>query len=169
MKSNSATALTATRIQLATILEVNVRTIDKFVDDGMPVLKRGSGGRPSIYGVQPCVQWFVDRQRAALTGEGLSPQQERALLDRVRREELELRLKVKRGELVAIAEVAQDFSECAAAVKARIRRIPDAMAERLAAAGTPAAIKGLLLTAIDEALRELTDRGGQLGVEVPVA
>lgn len=152
--------LLVTRLVLASILGVNVRTIDKFMDDGMPVAVRGKGGQASQYDVRDCVQWYVARERAALMGdgEGLSPHKERALLNRKQVEEIELRLKTKRGELVPADEASRDFAECAANVKARMRRVPSSVADRIVAAASqgPHAVTAILRAEIDVALRELS-------------
>ena len=156
-------ALLVTRLQLKDVLQVNDRTIYKFLDEGMPVARRGKGRQASLYDVGACVRWFIERERAAFSGtaDGFSPQKERAILDRKRGEELDLRLKIKRGELVPIEDVAREFADCAAATKARIRRVPDAIVDRLlaVAAHGPHGVKAILLAEIDAALRELATKG----------
>lgn len=151
-----------TRLQLADLLGVNPRTASRLLEEGLPVAKAGKGGAASLFDVKECFAWFLNRERAQLAGneEGMSPQKARALLDQKRREELDLRLQVRRGELVPAADVHREFADAANQVKARLRRIPDATAERLiaAAAQGPLAVKALLLTEIDAALRELAER-----------
>lgn len=158
--------LLVSRIQIADVFAVNPRTIDKFTDEGMPVSERGKGGKASTYDVKACVQWYVTRERAALVGdgEGLSPQHQRALLDRKRTEDLDLRLRVRRGELVSVEEAAQDFHEFSSTIRARFRRVPDAVADRVVVASVngPHAVKSLLLMEIDEALRELSNKANEL-------
>ncbi len=61
---------------------------------------------------------------------------ERAALDRVRREELELKIQLRRSELVEADQVARELADAANAVKARLRRIPSsAMRNNLRAIG----------------------------------
>ena len=145
-----------TRPQLATIFGKNPRTIAKWLDDGMPVAVKGRGGRASRYSLPQCVQWVLERELQARGDEGeeLKPQLERAKLDRKRREELELKIRVRRGELVEVDAVRAEYADLAAAVKARLRSIPDAVADQLVGQA-PAAVKVLLLGRIDDALREL--------------
>lgn len=159
------------RVPLARIFGIDPRTVNRLVDEGMPVARHGRGRQPAEYDVARCVQWYVERERAKLLGnkEGVSPQKERALLDRVRREEAQLRLRRASGELVPVDEAARDFNECAAAVKARMRRVPDGCIDRLLAAGSVHQARAVLLAEIDEALRELAHRGEQLGKEDPAA
>lgn len=157
--------LTFTRPQLATIFGKNPRTIAKWLDEGMPVASKGRGGRPSLYNLPKCVQWVIEQRVQALGGSGaeLSPQTERALLDRKRREELEIKIQVRRGQLVEVDAVRLEYADLATAVKQRLRAIPDAVADQVTVAshGGPAAVKALLLARIDEALRELA-RGDDL-------
>lgn len=154
-------ALLATRLQLGKIFGKNPRTIAKWLEEGLPVAVRGRGGKSSLYPIPQCVQWVFKRELAALGGDKpggeLQPLQERARLDRVRREELELKMEVRRGELMPCDQVAMEFADIANAVKARMRRIPDSIADRLIAVASrgPAPVKGLLLGEIDDALREL--------------
>lgn len=156
------TPLLVPRARLADLLSVNARTIDKFMVDGLPVAVPGKPGKAAQFDVKACVAWLIERAKASMIGEGgdLSPNQERALLDRRRREDLDLKLAERRGELVEIATVARDFAEVANTTKSRLRRIPDAVADRLVgvAAGGPLPVRALLLAEIDEALRELAER-----------
>ncbi len=162
-------ALLATRQQLAEIFGKNPRTIAKWLEEGLPVAVPGRGGKPSLYAIPACVQWVLKRESAATTAaaKAQSPAQERALLDRARREDLELKMHVRRGELVEAGQVALEFAEIANSVKARLRRIPDALAERLIAAATrgPGPVKAMLLAEIDDALRALARDIDEAGAE----
>lgn len=153
---NSSSLLT--RRALAAAFDVHMQTITKWERDGLPIAERGRKGQPSRYRLPECVQWFIRRElQARGAGEGsadLSPQQERARLDQKRREELDLRLAVRRGELVGRAAVEAEFADLAVAVKAKIRALPDAVADQVVGL-RPAAARALLLARIDDVLREL--------------
>jgi len=149
-----------TRVQLAQILQKDARTIARWLEDGLPVAVKGRGGRPSKYDLADCVPWVIERElqiRSADTGgteSPLSPQAERAKLDHARRQELELKLRVRNGELVEVESIQAEYADIAVAVKSRLRAIPDAVADQIA--GRPAAaIKALLSSKIDDALHEL--------------
>ncbi len=164
--------LLVTRQQLGKIFDKVPRTIAKWLEEGLPVAVRGRGGKPSLYPVPQCVQWVLKRELAAngpAAGGNLSPQQERAQLDRVRREKLELEMQVDRSELLPADQVDREFADISNAVKARMRRIPDAIADRVIAqaARGPAAVKALLLAEIDDALRELAREIEQPEVSEP--
>lgn len=153
-----------TRRGLAEAFEVHMQTVTGWEQEGMPVELRGTRGRPSMYRLKDVIAWRIDRElraRGAAEGSKLSPQEQRALLDEKRREELDLRIRLRRGELVEADEAARDLANVASATKARLRRIPDAAAERLvsAAAAGPSRVRALLLGEIDDALRELAAHG----------
>lgn len=162
-KGNNLTSDAAglfTRRGLAAAFDVHMQTVTGWEHDGMPVALRGARGRPSMYRLKDCIEWKTTRDIQALGGNGeLSPQAERALLDRRRREDLELKIRERKGELVEVADVEREFADCAAAVKARLRRIPDAVADRVLTAGGPHQVKAMLLAEIDDALLELSGRG----------
>lgn len=156
-KSPQELPLLFTRRQLSKVFAKDERTIARWLEDGLPCEVKGRGGRPSMYSLPACVEWVIHRELQAQGGaeDGkLSPQVERAKLDQRRREELEIKIQVRRGELVEAAAVRSEFADLAVAVRARLRAIPDAVADQLAGL-TPAASKALLLARIDDALREL--------------
>lgn len=151
-----------TRRDLAAAFGVHMQTVTKWERDGLPIAELGRKGKPSRYLLPACIQWFINRELSAkgVDTAATTPQQERALLDRQRREEIELRLQMRRGALVSAEEAARDLSDCANTVKARMRRIPDAIADRVLSVAEhgPYAVKAILLKEIDEALSELAKR-----------
>ncbi len=85
----------------------------------------------------------------------LSEAQRLVTMERARK--LKLENDLREGQLVEVEKVRLEFAEIATTVKARLRAIPDAVADQVVSAASlgPAAIKGLLLARIDDALREL--------------
>jgi len=156
-----------TRKGASELFGVSMMTITKWERDGFPVHTRGSRGRPSMYAMPDCIRWFSEREVRARGGEGSqtrSPQEQRALLDGKRTEELELRIQLRRGELVEADEAARDLATVATATKSRLRRIPDAEADRLVGAchgraNCRPAVRKVLAEAIDQALQELAAHG----------
>jgi len=92
----------------------------------------------------------------------LDPQQERAALDRVRREAQELKNAQERGELIPGADGEKIVVDLATATRQRMLAIPPKTALLHAAAGdNPARHKEITEEAIVEALEELTDAGDE--------
>jgi len=159
-----------TRPQLAKLFRKDSRTITKWLEDGLPCAMKGRGGRPSMFNLPDCVQWVVAREVQSATGmdsEAMSPAIEMAKLNRRRREELELKMLVRRGELVEAEAVRTEFAGLAVAVKARIRSVPDTIADQVVGQ-TPAAARALMLARLDDALRELA-RGEGVVIVLPPA
>lgn len=147
-----------TRQDLARLFKKTPRTISRWIEEDLPAARPGRGGKATLFDLSAVVEWVIRREVAARGGgdeaAALSPQLERARLDRCRREEAELRLQVRRGELVEKEAERADRADLAVAVRARIRAIPDAVADQVEGL-KPAAVKALLLAKIDDALREL--------------
>ena len=88
----------------------------------MPVAERGSRGRPSWYSLAAVVAWYISRELTA-RGVGdtpIDPQVEKALLDRRRREQLELKLAEERGLVVRREQVLREGTGIVIAVRARL-------------------------------------------------
>lgn len=156
-----------TRRQLAQVFGKDNRTIARWLEDGMPCATPGRGGQSSMFSIPACVQWYIARElqiRGAEEADAVSPSVSLSRLNAKRTEELELKLQVRRGQLVEAEAVAHEFADLAVAVKSRIRAVPDAVADQLVGL-SPAEVKRLLLAKLDDALRELA-RGAEL-VSVP--
>jgi len=161
------TAGVVTRKGVSELFGVHMMTVTKWEREGLPVHTRGTRGRPSLYSMPDCIKWFTEREVRARGGEGtssLSPIEQRALLDAKRTEDLDLRIRLRKGELVEVEEAARDLANVAGATKARLRRIPNGEADRLVAAchgraNCRPAVSKVLAEAIDDALRELAAHG----------
>ena len=141
------------RRALAAAFDVDVQTILKWERAGLPVT-RGTPGRPSVYRLTECVKWFVEREVRARGGNGsssLNPLEQRALLDRTRREEIELRLAVRRAELIEAADVDRAWAAIVLAVRERILGLAStALQQGVVAPDQEAALDRLLRDALVE-------------------
>lgn len=81
---------------IADVLGVSAKTVVQWQEAGMPVLERGRPGVPSVYESADCVRWCIDREVAKAVGE-----KPKDRLDRVRAEQIEIDLAIKRGQLIA--------------------------------------------------------------------
>jgi phage terminase Nu1 subunit (DNA packaging protein) len=154
--------LQVTRQQLADLMGVAVNSIARLAAQGMPqaVSSGGGRGRPAQFDAVACLAW----QRAQLVADapGNGSARERYLAALTERVELDLRQ--RRGELVEMADVRQEFVGLAHTLKSQLRALPAALAPTLvgAAAHGPAAVAALLLQRIDAALRELAQGAERL-------
>src|SRR5262245_1216042 len=131
------------RRAVAEALGVHPQTVTKWESAGMPVAARGSRGRPSRYDLAACIRWHVARELKArsVAPAAIDAKAERALLARRRREELELRLAVRRGELLEAAQVTRDTFEAFRILRDTIQNVPARCSGALAATTDPAALE----------------------------
>jgi phage terminase Nu1 subunit (DNA packaging protein) len=119
-----------TRPELAEAFGVIPGTITRWERDGMPVAKRFTRGRASLFDLQAVKAWR-DAVDAKAEAEQLSLTDERAKLAQKQREKIELELAVRRGELVLRDQVIREVDAFAKGVTAKLR----SLARRAAQAG----------------------------------
>lgn len=124
-----------TRAELAAAFACHMQTVTKWERAGMPIARRGSRGRPSQYSLPDVVAWFIERELAArgAPGSAISPLQEKALLDKARREEIALRLQIRRGELVSPTGLRERAFAAARVTRDLVLGIPDRVSAEIAA------------------------------------
>ena len=152
-----------TRRELASRLSCDPRTVAKWLEEGLPVAKRGRGGRPSLYDEAAARAWLQAREEAAQQTPDL-------LVSRARKElaqaiEAEQRVAIRAGKLIAIEEVDRVWSMQVAAVRAQLLALPTSLADRLhrvAALEGAAGVEQVLLDAVHHALRDLATGGAAL-------
>jgi phage terminase Nu1 subunit (DNA packaging protein) len=147
-----------TRPELAGVFGVNVQTILKWRHAGMPIAVQGLQGHPSRYSLPAVVQWRIDtevqrlRGTSGADGQPISPQHERALLDRAKREMEESKLAERKGQLIEPAEFLRRFTPRILAAKTSLI----ALAGQLVQMGLiPASKESEVRTLIEDALREI--------------
>lgn len=96
----------------------------------------------------------------------LNPQQEKAMLDRAKREKAELDLAESRGELVKVDEVCKTLEGELISIRQKMLAIPNRLARTLITLQSPAEMQDVLTQAITEALKELT-YDGRIDLENP--
>jgi len=153
----AATGKLVTRLQLAKHLKHLPRTISKWQEEGLPVARRGRGGRPSLYD-EPAVRAWVEAREAAAQTQAPTFMISRSRKELAQALEAEQRVALRSGTLLAAADVDRTWSAEVAAVRARLLAIPTAWSDRLHRAGAlggAAGIEALLVEAIYQVLREL--------------
>jgi phage terminase Nu1 subunit (DNA packaging protein) len=156
-----------TKGALAGLLGVSAGHIGRLVAMGMPgaVAAGGGRGKPALYDAAACLSWQRERQQAdAIAAAGdpaartIRDEYLAALRDKVR-----LDVAARRGELHEHAECLRATADIAIAVRNKLRGIPAAVCEIVAAEVRPATVHKLLLEAIDGALLELARLPGAAG------
>ena len=93
--------------------------------------------------------------------EGLDPAQERALLDRTRREIAELDLEERRGHLIPAETVSEKWTSIAGNVRSKLLNLPGRLTTSAYGTDTPEAHEQIAKRLIHEALAELSAQGGK--------
>ena len=118
--------------------------------DIYPVFKRG---REAFYYLKEVVEF-----REGIDGQPkLNPQQEKALLDRAKREREEINLAKLRGEVVEIEAIANAFQTELVNLRQRLFSLPSKLAKPLAGVDDPAEIQDIIFKSIEEALHETVE------------
>jgi phage terminase Nu1 subunit (DNA packaging protein) len=146
-----------TRRELARRLPCDPRTVARWQEEGLPVAKRGRGGRPSLYDEAAVRAWLTTREETA------RQQAPDFTASRARKElaqaiEAEQRVAIRASKLIPIEDVDRLWSGQVAAIRARLLAWPTALADRIhrvAALEGAAGVEQLLQEIVYDALREL--------------
>lgn len=148
------------RKTLAIALGVAEPTVLARVREGMPLLQRGSRGKPWKFDLAECVAW--DRERAVRKATGIvhgdetDAQLKRRLLEaQVKKAEIEAAGQA--AEVVPVEEVEAAMVSAFTEVRQSMLSIPERAALRLLAAEDETAVKDILREEIDLALHALSD------------
>lgn len=139
--------LLLTKPCIAALCGVTVSTVEKW---GLkPVQKVGR----EVFYYGPEVIEF----RFGLEGGRLDAGQEKAMLDKVRREQAELELKKKRGDLLEIKPLLVEWERVLSGVRQKLYAIPTKIAKPFSMNNNPQAIKADLEDRLDESLQDAED------------
>ncbi len=148
---------TVNRAELARILGVDVRTIDTYTRQGMPIEKRSRRkGDPSEYNTAAAIEWL--RESSSEESVPLDFEKARARKMRADAELAEYDLAKTRGELVAVEDVAALVNEDYSAVRLALLGIPARLSAELVIAEDADMVRAILDESIREALAELASR-----------
>jgi phage terminase Nu1 subunit (DNA packaging protein) len=154
-----------TRTELAAVYGVHPLTITSWQEAGMPVHQRGARGRASVYSLPDVNAWWLTRElgaRAAGHGNGhgpLSPQAEKAALDRARRQELEHRLAKLKGATMPVREHEQQLIALVVQARTAFLALHSKLAHRFA-------LSRDVVLGIDQEVRQiLEDLAGDSEIE----
>ncbi len=151
------------RAHLAALFGVARTTVDAWVAEGCPVLKRpAKRGDPYQFDAGAVHEWRVARAvRAAGGGEeggdGAALTAERARLARLQGDMQSMRNDEQRGQLLPRDEVTAAVQACFSLVRARLLALPTRAAPQVVLLKTMAEVKALLTELVYEALKELSE------------
>ncbi len=130
----------------AELIGKSSRWVSKLIEAGLPVMGGGGRGIPVQIDSKSAIQWFIEHEVAKrLPKTTYSPEDdEDRLLKKARREEIELRLAVRRGELGPIAGFEEVGVRIATLYSSQLDGLSSRVAGQLAAMDNPAEIRAYL-------------------------
>lgn len=149
-----------TRVELAAALDVNPRTIAKWIEEGLPVAKRGKGGSPSQFDLAACRAWQAARAQLQ-ADDPIDLMRERARKERAQALLAEQLYAVRSGKLLPADEVEKVWTAEVAAVRSLMLSAPQTWSDRIYRASTSEGLAGVereLKALIHSFMRELADR-----------
>src|SRR5215469_7783064 len=156
--------------QVSKALNVSERRVQQLAKEGLPKEDRGR------YDLGKCMLWYIRYLQAALEASGrrdsgdaefIGAREERARLLRAEAELKEMELAKQRGQLVAIADVEQEYSNLAHAIKARIMAIPPRLAAEIVGETSRVMAQAKIEKYCKEALAQLAQADDASGNQDP--
>lgn len=142
---------------LSVIFGKNFSTIDAWVRQGMPYVKKGRKGNDWLFDTSKVISW----REAKLKDEIATP--ERIEFEEAKRRKLaaeaailEIELQMKRREVLLRNDVEQSLTHAYLTIKQRIRTIPERIVPQLIAEKDEQVAREILIDEIDDALLELS-------------
>lgn len=152
------------RIELASVLGVDVRSIDRRVDAGMPYMERpsvGEGTKQWRFDTVSVISWVITQE----TG-GDAPDETKETELRIKKADAgtkEYNLALLQKTVIRVPDVMPRIAAGDAIVKSRMLALPGRAAERVAIESDPAVCLKILKEEVNDALAELskhwTERG----------
>lgn len=143
------------RSDLAAHIGVSLPTIDRWIKDGMPVVRRGGRGVEWEFDLADVIRWRLDVTREAAGGGAadLNEIEKRTAAAKMLKAELELAK--ARGEVAPLDQIERNLCKVFAEVRANMRNIPGAVSSLIIGETDERRLKEVLLAEIDKALESL--------------
>lgn len=138
---------------LADHMGVSTASVDRWVREGCPVVKRGSRGVQSEYDLADVIQWYGDRRAREAGGDAVTD------IDELKRRRMsaetevaELELAKARGDVAPVRDFERTQSMLMASIRANMRNVPGRAVLQLLGCTDEAEFKRKLMAEIDLAL-----------------
>jgi phage terminase Nu1 subunit (DNA packaging protein) len=140
---------------VARFLNLSERRVRQLKDEG--VIKEYNSGS-GLYELMPTLHAYIGYINSQ-SGGGVDYKVERARLAKAKREDVELDVSRKKGELHSAEEVAAAMADSLVNFKSRLAAIPAKLSPILSKKSDVIEVHDILKAAIDEALREFAKYG----------
>lgn len=146
--------------ELCEILGKTAKTLNAWIEQGMPVLHRGGHGSPNQYDTEQVIGWMIQREIGKLSvhddGTVYNFEAEKARLTHEQAEKVAMENSVRRGQLVDTEKVAGWWASIITNAKQRLLAIPTKAAPLVLGLKTLPEVRDQLETTINEVLLELS-------------
>lgn len=149
--------------QLSTLTGKTYRTLKKVLADVPPASEESGTFFYSPVEVLPIIYGVVRQEQdgAAEIGDGiLDPVREKARLDKLRGDKVQIEIDVLREKLIPAERVELQWSKMAAAFRSKILNLPAKISPRLCAVKEIKEVEKILKAECNEALKELSEYDG---------
>lgn len=147
-----------TRQGLADVFGVALPTVDGWVRQGCPYLKKGGRGSQWEFDTATVATWMKDKAATEAKGTKDATTEELARRKAQASTELaELELAKAKGEVAPIDQVMRAVSRAFAEVRAGMRNLPSRTVSQLIGETDERRFKSVMLAEIDEVLKSLAD------------
>lgn len=159
MRKRTGAGREVNKTEVADLFGVSLSTVDQWLRRGLPSERREKN---VVFNTAQVTQWLEAQagERAA-GGTTQAGSIDEARIRKISADAAlaELQLQRERGEVVAIEEVAKEFGDACAAVRAKLLAIPTKLAPRVAIEDSEVTCRDLIEREIIEALNELVADG----------
>lgn len=159
------------RAQLADVIGKTDKTIQVWLDEGLPRVYSGGTGTESVYDTAEVIRWMIARETGSRDDDGnvIVFEAERARLTKEQADKAAMQNDVTRGVLVDVTEVANHWGGLLTNCKTKLLAIPTKAAPMVIGSKSLPQVRETLEKFIREALHDLVsanpipDRGGAAG------
>lgn len=161
------------RAQLADVIGKTDKTIQAWLDEGLPRVYSGGTGTESIYDTAEVIRWMIARETGSRDDDGniIVFEAERARLTKEQADKAAMQNAVTRGVLVDVEQVAQHWGVLLTNCKTKLLAIPTKAAPMVVGSKSLPEVRECLERFVREALHDLIsasptpDRGGTAGTD----
>lgn len=138
--------------ETAQLLGISEQALWKAVNErGCPVKSRGGRGKETLYDWREILAWRIED----LQPDDLDLNRERARLAKAQADKTEQDLAVRRGELLPVGAVLQQWSDVLSAVRAKLLSMPSKLGPQLVNISDASILAAAIKAVVYEALGEL--------------
>lgn len=148
----------ANRTDLSRFFGVALPTVDGWIRNGCPCIKKGGKGRQWEFDTAAVAEWLREKAVTDATGESQADEKELSRRAKLASTELaELELAKAKGEVAPLDQVTRAVAKAFAEVRAGMRNLPGRVVSQLIGETDERRFKSVLRAEVDEVLKSLAE------------